>query len=431
MLHKRIQGTIRVNAMLLLAGLVALFSGSSPAIAQSAAPQPAPGLRVEKLFNGVGRSVPVVVSATPQTKRAAIVLLDGAGRTKGGPLSVRPGRIDLAVLFPDLWELRRAHYLQLLLDDQPAGSALVLQPMLSRQIPMTRIEPHPVTGAMHARIIGWRDENAPPDAPLQPPPATPTTAPPGEAPGVPDAAHEEGKTAGEDEDDEEGVVITPMTLMAPMGSPQAQSESHQPLMSGLRIFSERDVVMRTSLGEMRFAMSHAAAPNTAWNFLHLCESNFYDGVVFHRVVPLTRAGEPFVIQAGDPTSTGDGGPGWWLPIEPSDLPHDFGVISMARSDDPDSAGSQFFVCLSRAGTARLDGQYCAFGYAIEGAATIGAIASVELADVAAGRPADPPVIQSTQVVDAPPRVPGVDRRAARVGPRTAEAPKERSGRVPR
>ncbi len=82
---------------------------------------------------------------------------------------------------------------------------------------------------------------------------------------------------------------------------------------------------------------------------------------------------------------------------------------MARADHPDSAGSQFFFCLSRDGTARLDGQYCAFGYAVDGAATIRAIAEVELTDVSTGRPENPPVILEAVVVAAPPRVPGTGR----------------------
>ncbi|MCH8822184.1 MAG: peptidylprolyl isomerase [Planctomycetes bacterium] len=167
--------------------------------------------------------------------------------------------------------------------------------------------------------------------------------------------------------------------------------------------------MHTSLGDIRLAMRPDQAPNTAWNFLELCAGGFYDGVVFHRVVPMTIAGDPFVIQAGDPTGSGNGGPGYWLPIEPSQLPHDFGVISMARDTPPDSAGSQFFICLSRAGTAALDGSYCAFGYAISGSETIQAIASVELADVSSGRPTDPPVIISATLIDSPPRTPEVGR----------------------
>jgi peptidyl-prolyl cis-trans isomerase B (cyclophilin B) len=145
---------------------------------------------------------------------------------------------------------------------------------------------------------------------------------------------------------------------------------------------------------------------------------------------LTRAGEPFVIQSGDPTGGGDGGPGYPLPMEPGGLRHEFGVISMARADHPDSAGSQFFICLSRAGTARLDGQYCAFGYAVEGARTIQAIAAVELADVAAGRPVDPPVVVRAELVGAPPRTPGAGRPDGPVIDGQAD-PETQPDRIPR
>src|SRR5262249_2735408 len=122
----------------------------------------------------------------------------------------------------------------------------------------------------------------------------------------------------------------------------------------------------------------------------------------------------FVIQGGDPTGTGDGGPGYYLALEPSDLPHDFGVISMARADEPHSAGSQFFFCLSREGTRRLDGQYTSFGYATEGGDAIRRIASGTLEDPGAGKPAHPCVVKRVELVPAPPRQPGVDRRSTRV-----------------
>jgi peptidyl-prolyl cis-trans isomerase B (cyclophilin B) len=239
------------------------------------------------------------------------------------------------------------------------GSALVVQPLLSRQAPRTEQAVRP-DGSAYTRITGWG-----------PPPA--------EA----DQADPEAGTATNAE------------------PPRVHS--------GFRIYPERDVLLRTTLGDIVLAMRADEAPNTAWNFRHLVAGGFYDGVVFHRVVPLTRGGDPFVIQAGDPTGGGDGGPGYRLPMEPSGLRHDFGVISMARADHPDSAGSQFFICLSRAGTARLDGQYCAFGYAVEGAETIRAVAAVELADVAAGRPVDPPVVVGAELVPSPPRTPDVGR----------------------
>ncbi|MGY8752686.1 MAG: peptidylprolyl isomerase, partial [Phycisphaerales bacterium] len=128
----------------------------------------------------------------------------------------------------------------------------------------------------------------------------------------------------------------------------------------------------------------------------------YQNTTFHRIVPLSSKGHPFVIQGGDPTGTGMGGAGSWLPIENSALPHDFGVISMARAGDPDSAGCQFFLCLSREGTARLDGQYCSFGETVSGDEVIRAIALVPLADPASGEPVSPPIIHSISLIPTSP-----------------------------
>jgi peptidyl-prolyl cis-trans isomerase B (cyclophilin B) len=106
------------------------------------------------------------------------------------------------------------------------------------------------------------------------------------------------------------------------------------------------------------------APNTVNNFISLVKSGFYDGVIFHRVIP------GFMIQGGDPEGTGMGGPDYSIKGEFSmngfknDLKHDKGVISMARTMDPDSAGSQFFLMVAKA--PHLDGQYAAFGKVIEG-----------------------------------------------------------------
>jgi peptidyl-prolyl cis-trans isomerase B (cyclophilin B) len=106
------------------------------------------------------------------------------------------------------------------------------------------------------------------------------------------------------------------------------------------------------------------APNTVRNFISLANSGFYNGVIFHRVIP------GFMIQGGDPEGTGMGGPGYSIKGEftgngfKNNLKHDKGVISMARSSRPDSAGSQFFIMVEKA--PHLDGQYAAFGKVIEG-----------------------------------------------------------------
>ncbi|WII39830.1 peptidylprolyl isomerase [Paenibacillus thiaminolyticus] len=116
------------------------------------------------------------------------------------------------------------------------------------------------------------------------------------------------------------------------------------------------------------------APNTVNNFISLVNKGFYDGLIFHRVIP------GFMIQGGDPQGTGIGGPGYSIKGEFSsngvtnDLKHTEGVLSMARSMDPDSAGSQFFIM--DADAPHLDGQYAAFGKVTSGIETVHEIANV-------------------------------------------------------
>ena len=117
------------------------------------------------------------------------------------------------------------------------------------------------------------------------------------------------------------------------------------------------------------------APNTVNNFISLVKKGFYDGTIFHRVIP------GFMIQGGDPEGSGMGGPGYGIKGEFSangfknDLRHTRGVLSMARSMRPNSAGSQFFVMVADA--PHLDGQYAAFGKVIEGMETADAIVSAK------------------------------------------------------
>ena len=116
------------------------------------------------------------------------------------------------------------------------------------------------------------------------------------------------------------------------------------------------------------------APNSVANFVELANSGFYDGVIFHRVIP------GFMIQGGDPMGQGTGGPGYCIRGEfkrngfDNPLKHTRGVLSMARSMMPDSAGSQFFIMVDDA--PHLDGQYAAFGKVTEGMETADAIVSV-------------------------------------------------------
>jgi peptidyl-prolyl cis-trans isomerase B (cyclophilin B) len=125
-------------------------------------------------------------------------------------------------------------------------------------------------------------------------------------------------------------------------------------------------VIKTTEGDMVAQFWTDAAPNTIENFKKLARQGFYNGTVFHRIV------KGFMIQGGDPNSKdpgkedsyGEGGPGYKIKAEFNDHPHERGVISMAREPDPDSAGSQFFICL--APVPRLDHQYTTFGKLIKG-----------------------------------------------------------------
>ena len=125
-------------------------------------------------------------------------------------------------------------------------------------------------------------------------------------------------------------------------------------------------------GLMTLELYPETAPITVANFVKLAKSGFYNGLIFHRVI------ENFMIQGGDPTGTGMGGPGWTIKGEfasngvKNPLRHTRGVISMARSARPDSAGSQFFIMHKDA--PHLDGQYAAFGKMTDGFETLDAIA---------------------------------------------------------
>lgn len=128
-------------------------------------------------------------------------------------------------------------------------------------------------------------------------------------------------------------------------------------------------------GVMKAELYPEIAPNTVKNFVSLVSSGFYDGVIFHRVIP------GFMIQGGDPDGTGMGGPGYGIAGEftgngfQNDLLHTKGVLSMARSQSPNSAGSQFFIMADTA--PHLDGQYAAFGKVTEGMEEIDRIVAVK------------------------------------------------------
>ena len=118
--------------------------------------------------------------------------------------------------------------------------------------------------------------------------------------------------------------------------------------------------LTTKYGDMKIEFFDKDAPKTVENFLRLSKSGYYDGIKFHRVIP------NFVVQGGDPTGTGAGGPGYTIPCELTgeNQYHDRGVLSMAHAGR-DTGGSQFFICHSRANTAHLDRNHTCFGKVIE------------------------------------------------------------------
>jgi peptidyl-prolyl cis-trans isomerase B (cyclophilin B) len=167
--------------------------------------------------------------------------------------------------------------------------------------------------------------------------------------------------------------------------------------------SNEVAVIKTSEGDMVVQFWTDAAPNTIENFKKLARQGFYDGTIFHRIV------KGFMIQGGDPNSKdpakedsyGQGGPGYNIKAEFNDHSHERGVISMARGPDPDSAGSQFFVCL--APVHRLDHQYTTFGKLIKGQDVLEKIGDTPVTRNSVGEPSKPTkrvVIESIKIVPA-------------------------------
>lgn len=124
-------------------------------------------------------------------------------------------------------------------------------------------------------------------------------------------------------------------------------------------------IIETKFGNIELKLFPEKAPGHVENFLKLAREGFYDGTTFHRIIP------GFMIQGGDPNSKsedksthGMGGPGYSIDAEFNDMPHKLGTLSMARSANPNSAGSQFFICA--ADVSHLDGQYTVFGEVVSG-----------------------------------------------------------------
>ena len=193
-------------------------------------------------------------------------------------------------------------------------------------------------------------------------------------------------------------AILPLFLVAAVAVTFVFAEEKEPVNA-----SNEVAVIKTSEGEMVVQFWNDAAPETIANFKKLARAGFYNGTTFHRIV------KGFMIQGGDPNtkdpakenSYGAGDPGYKIKAEFNDHSHERGVISMARGPDPDSAGSQFFICL--APVPRLDRQYTTFGRLIKGADVLEKIGDIPVTRNSAGEMSKPTkrvVIEGIKIVPA-------------------------------
>jgi len=153
------------------------------------------------------------------------------------------------------------------------------------------------------------------------------------------------------------------------------------------------VVLATSMGDITINFFPDSAPNHAKNMISLAKNGFYDGLVFHRVI------DGFVIQGGCPHGTGTGGPGYKVKQEFNERKHVAGTLSMARAQDPDSAGSQFFLCLKE--VPFLDRQYTVFGETADEASREVVLKIGKVKTKPGDRPVEDVTIHSAKVVESP------------------------------
>ena len=166
---------------------------------------------------------------------------------------------------------------------------------------------------------------------------------------------------------------------------------------------EEVAVIKTNMGEMVLEFWPDVAPKHVENFKTLAKKGFYDGTCFHRVIKgfMIQGGDPLTKDAANEARWGTGDPGYKIKAEFNDRPHVRGVLSAARSQDPNSAGCQFFVCLADAKF--LDRQYTAFGKVIAGDEVLEAIGSVETKNAGGGEKSRPTRRMSVETVQIVPR----------------------------
>jgi peptidyl-prolyl cis-trans isomerase B (cyclophilin B) len=172
------------------------------------------------------------------------------------------------------------------------------------------------------------------------------------------------------------VALTVLSCKSQKGEMEPSGAGSSAQEESVSLGGKEVAVIQTNLGTIMFEFFPEDAPNHVANFKKLANEGFYDGIYFHRVIP------GFMIQAGDPNTKDDdrsndglGGPGYTIDAEFNDRPHKRGTVSMARKPDPNSAGSQFFIC--QQAQPSLDGKYTVFGQVVHGMDVVDKIASVE------------------------------------------------------
>jgi peptidyl-prolyl cis-trans isomerase B (cyclophilin B) len=200
-------------------------------------------------------------------------------------------------------------------------------------------------------------------------------------------------------------LATPSVRTVPAVSPTPKLEEGSKPDEARNMDKEQKevAVLKTSDGEMVVEFWPEVAPKTVENFKKLAREGFYDGTAFHRIIKgfMIQGGDPNTKNLSDESRYGTGGPGYSIPAEFNERPHVRGVISMARSQDPNSAGSQFFICL---GTAKsLDRQYTAFGHVIKGLDVLDKIGNTAVTGSAMGERSKPTTrvaLESVKIVPA-------------------------------
>jgi peptidyl-prolyl cis-trans isomerase B (cyclophilin B) len=290
-------------------------------------------LTPQRVYSGVGREVPMTLSAPPGEEGVLVeveLLRPGTGETLERA-TVGSGTVDLATVFPSLWRPGGMGlvYAQAVVNGRRYGPAVVVQPMLS-----------------------------------------PRYAPRVDRAGLPIWTGAEG------------------------------GEGEGRVLSGVRTYVDQRIVFETDAGEVEVHLRPDAAPNTAYHVRELVAGGFYTDIPVHRIASLSGGPLADIVQFGDPTGTGRGGPGFFVDLEDSALPQGFGVVSLARGADANSGGSQVFIGLSRVGTASLDGRFAAFGQVVRGGEVLQALARTPVN--AEGRPAEAIRVRSARLVNAPP-----------------------------